>query len=91
MDNLKQADQNLYKFILRAFEDIKINVFCGIQIPKSRIPRDYLNKFGVKNVWKYNLPGAWRLLYSVEGRELIILSIILEWVDHKTYERRFKY
>jgi len=90
-ENLKRTDFKMYNFILRAFEDIEENVFCGIQVPKKLIPREYLKKFGVRNVWKYNLPGAWRLLYSVEGKNLVIFSIILEWIDHKTYERRFKY
>ena len=90
-EKLKRSDSKLYKFVLRAFEDIEENIFCGIQIPKNRIPTKYLKKFNVKNVWKYNLPGAWRLLYSIEGKNLIILSIILEWLDHKNYERRFKY
>jgi mRNA-degrading endonuclease RelE of RelBE toxin-antitoxin system len=88
---LKESDEELYKFVLRAFKDIEENVFCGIQIPKKRIPKEYFNKFNVRNVWKYNLPGAWRLLYSIEGKDLVLLSIILEWIDHKTYERRFKY
>jgi len=90
-EDLERRDSRLYKFILRAFKDIEENVFCGIQIPKRLIPREYLKKFNVKNVWKYNLPGAWRLLYSVKGKNLIVFSIILEWMDHKTYERRFKY
>ena len=91
LEKLKKKDSKFYKFILRAFQDMEENVFCGIQIPKKLIPREYLKKFEVKNVWKYNLPGAWRLLYSIEGRDLIIFSIILEWIDHKTYERKFKY
>ena len=88
---LEKEDTKFYRFICRAFEDIKENVFCGIQIPKRLIPKEYLKKFNIRNVWKYNLPSAWRLLYSIEGKNLVILSIILEWVDHKTYEKRFKY
>jgi len=42
-------------------------------------------------VWKYNLPGAWRLIYSIQGGEAIIITIILDWMDHKTYEKKFKY
>ena len=90
-EKLKKSDTKLYKFVCRAFEDIEANVFCGTQIPKDRIPKEYLRKFGVHNVWKYDLPGAWRLIYSIEGKDLIIFSIVLEWLDHKTYERRFKY
>lgn len=88
---LEKGDLRLYRFLLRAFEDIEENAFCGIQISKKLIPKEYLKKFNVRNVWKYNLPSAWRLLYSVEGKNLVVLSIILEWMDHKTYERRFRY
>lgn len=88
-ENLNDLD--LKKFIDRAFCDIKANPFCGIQIPKKQIPKDYIKKFNINNVWKYNLPDAWRLIYSVEGGEVVILTIILEWMDHKEYERRFNY
>lgn len=90
-EKLKEEDSKLYSFILRALKDIEKNAFCGIQIPKRLIPKEYVQKFEVRNVWKYNLPGAWRLLYSVKGNETIVLSIVLDWMDHKTYERKFKY
>lgn len=90
-EKLEIKNNKMYKIILRAFEDIEENVFCGIQIPKKLIPKEYIKKFGVKNVWKYNLPGAWRLIYSIKGKNLLIFSIVLEWLDHKEYERRFKY
>lgn len=90
-ENLKRKNNQMHRIILRAFEDIEENVFCGIQIPKKLIPTEYIKKFKVKNLWKYNLPDAWRLIYSVEGKNLLIFSIILEWLDHKEYERRFNY
>lgn len=88
---LKDEDPKMYGFILRAFEDIENNAFCGIQIPKKLIPKEYIKKYSVKNLWKYNLPDAWRLIYSVQGKDLLVFSIILEWMDHKTYERKFGY
>jgi len=91
LEILEKSDKKLHSFIVRAFKDIEENVFCGIQIPKRLIPKEYIQKFQVKNMWKYNLPGAWRLLYSIEGKNLVVISVILEWMDHKTYERRFKY
>jgi hypothetical protein len=50
-----------------------------------------LKKYKIDNLWKYDLPKAWRLLYSVARDEIIIISIILEWLPHKEYEKRFKY
>lgn len=87
----KTCEKDLYKFIERALKDIQENAFCGIQIPKRLIPKRYAQKFKIKNLWKYDLPKAWRLLYSIESGEAIVISIVLEWVDHTDYERRFKY
>ena len=83
--------QQLYHRLQQAFKDIKENAFCGIQVPTRLIPKIYLKKYSIKNLWKYNLPDAWRLLYSIENHEIQVVSIVLEWMDHKTYERRFGY
>ena len=86
----KDDEKKLYQWLVRAFNDIEDNAFCGVQIPKKLIPKEYLRKYDVHNVWKYNLPNAWRLLYSVENQEIIVVAIILEWLNHKEYELRFK-
>lgn len=89
---LSKSDENkVYSWLIRAFKDIEQNAFCGIQIPKKLIPQEYKNKHKIHNLWKYNLPNAWRLLYSVENQEIVIVSIILEWMGHKKYEKKFKY
>lgn len=87
----KTEDQKLYTWLNRAFDDICENAFCGIQIPKKLIPKKYIKKYGIDNLWKYNLPGAWRLLYSVARDEIIVIAIVLEWLPHKEYEKRFGY
>ncbi len=87
----KADETKLYEKLVRAFNDIQENAFCGIQIPKRLIPKVYLQKYGVHNAWKYNLPDAWRLIYSIENTEIVVVSIVLEWMDHKEYERKFNY
>ncbi|MBI9018791.1 MAG: type II toxin-antitoxin system YoeB family toxin [Phycisphaerae bacterium] len=87
----KTEDKQLYRWIMRAFEDLEGNAFCGIQIPKKLIPKIYINKYGIDNLWKYDLPKSWRLIYSVANGQICIVSIILEWMSHKDYERRFSY
>ncbi len=83
----KTEDKNLYKWIFRAFEDLEENAFCGIQLPKRLIPRVYFDKYGIDNLWKYDLPKGWRLIYSVANGQVRVLSIILEWMSYKKYER----
>ncbi len=87
----KTEDKKLYKWIDRAIDDLEEDAFCGIQIPKKQIPKEYTKKYDIDNLWKYNLPNSWRLLYSVANNEVIIISILIEWLDHKNYERKFKY
>src|SRR3989338_2105754 len=87
----KTEGKKLYEWIKRALDDLEENAFCGIQVPKRLIPKIYIDKYGIDNLWKYDLPKGWRLLYSVANSEVCIISIILEWMDHKDYERRFKY
>src|SRR3989344_5579108 len=82
----KYEDQELYRFINRAIDDLTQDPFCGIQIPKKLIPKTYKDKYGTDNLWKYNLPNAWRLIYFIKGDSVKIVSIILEWFDHKEYE-----
>ena len=87
----RTEDKTLYKWIFRAFEDLKENAFCGIQLPKRLIPKAYVDKYGIDNLWKYDLPKGWRLIYSVANGQICVLTIILEWMNHKNYERRFNY
>ena len=99
--NLKEAyetlrsstteDRRLYGWLDRAFSDIKKDYTCGILIPKRLIPRSYIKKYDIDNLWKYDLPSGWRLLYSVKATEILVLAIVLEWLSHKKYERRFNY
>lgn len=101
-ENLKKAyealeskrfqEKLLKKWLDRAFDDLRNNAFCGTQISKHLIPKEYYVKFGnIGNLWKYDLPSAWRLIYTIKKDQITILSIVLEWMDHKEYERRFSY
>lgn len=85
-------EKQLYEQIIKAFQNLKEDAFCGTQIPKKLIPREYIKRFGnLTNLWKYNLPDAWRLIYTIKNNNIEVLSVILEWMGHKEYERRFHY
>jgi len=80
------------KGLKKAMRDIKGNFGIGRLITKdthnkSRI-RKILEKYGVVNVRVYNLPSAWRMLYSITRSEDIkIVAVVLDWVSHKDYEK----
>lgn len=88
---LEKEDPLLFKFLKQAVDNLKADPKCGIHIQKRLIPKVYIQKYGINNLWKYNLPSAWRLMYSLSGTEVEILTILLEWLPHDEYERRFKY
>lgn len=87
----KFEDKELYEFINRAIDDLKKDPTCGTKIPRKLWPKAYIQKYGITNLWKYDLPNAWRLIYTIESDEVKIINIILEWFNHKEYEKRFKY
>lgn len=92
---LEQGDEQereMFKLINQAMDNLENNAFCGIQIKKSQIPKYYVQNFDTNNLWKYDLPKGWRLIYMIKGEEAYVVSIILEWFfTHKEYERRFNY
>jgi len=89
---VKNRDPELAKQLFKARKDIKENAFCGIQLSKDKIPSKWIQKYRINNLWKYNLPNAWRLLYSVTTPTKVeIISVFLDWMDHKDYERLFGY
>jgi hypothetical protein len=93
-EKLKQGkfeDRQLFGFIQRAISDLKKNPICGVKIPKKLWPRGYIKQYQIKNLWKYDLPDGWRLIYTILEDKLMIINLILEWFPHKDYERKFGY
>ena len=87
-----ETDKELAKHLERAKKDILENAFCGRSVQKKLIPREYLKKYRINNLWIYDLPSAWRLLYSITTPSKIeIISVVLDWMNHKEYVRRFKF
>jgi Txe/YoeB family toxin of Txe-Axe toxin-antitoxin module len=80
------------KQLVKAIRDLSENAYCGIQIPKRLIPETYIKRYNINNLWKYNISSSWRLIYSLTSEdEIELICAILEWFNHKEYERRFNY
>ncbi len=84
-------NQTLLRSLQRALEMLKSNPFGGIQIKKSLIPMKYIENYDVNNLWKFDLSNYWRMIYTVRGNEVEIISFILDIIDHKTYNKIFGY
>ena len=92
---VKEQNSKFHRQLLKAIEreedNLRIDMHRGIQIEKSKIPKEYVIQYGVTNLWKIDLPGFWRMIYTIVGNEFEIISVLLEFMDHKEYDKRFGY
>ena len=78
--------------IRKAILDLKENIFCGDQIKKEHIPKEYIKSYKINNLWWHPLSDGWRMVYSVVNPNRVeILAVIIEYFDHKNYNRKFGY
>lgn len=63
----------------------------GKRISRLLIPRVYAVKYGVTNLWKLNLDRFWRMIYTIAGDEVRLVSVVIEVLNHKKYDRKFGY
>lgn len=90
-EKLRLRDEKFLRHLKNAIENIKEDPVCGIKIPQKLIPKDWMKKYSINNLYKYNLPNAWRLLYSLSGSDIELIAIVLGCFNHKEYERKFNY
>ncbi len=65
---------------------------AGDNIGKDRIPRDLRRRFGIENLWRAELPGGWRILYTIVSRVDVRPEVrILRILTHKEYDRLLGY
>ncbi len=84
-----------YQILLRSIKQkvdlLKLNPQCGTHVGKEKIPKEYVNNYDVNNIWKIDLSGYWRMIYTIKGSEVEIVALVLDIIDHKTYDKKFGY
>ena len=90
-EELQKYDMMLYEELQKSFSEITRDIYCGRNVIKKLIPKTLVQKYGINNLWIYNLRSGWRLIYSVTNDEVNILALVLDWMNHKDYERLFKF
>jgi len=85
------SDQTLFNSIQQKINFIKENPEYGIHVPKNLIPKEYIDKYDANNLWKVNIAGAWRMIYTIRGSEVEIIALILDIFNHKNYDKKFGY
>ena len=87
----KPAYEQLLSSINNALKNIKANPFYGGLIPRQYISKATVQRYGTDKIFRAELVGYWRLLYTVIGDEIKIIAFILEYMDHGKYNKIFGY
>jgi hypothetical protein len=85
---LSSENQTLLRSINQKMELLKLNPVAGTAIRKKLIPQKYSN---LNNLWKLDLSGYWRMLYTLETNEIEIAAFILDVIPHHLYDKVFGY
>lgn len=88
-----KIDRSILNSINAKVELLKSNPHYGVPISKSLIPEEYIEKYGIKNLFRVELARYWRMLYTLTDGESIveIIAFVLDIVDHKRYNKKFAY
>ncbi len=81
----------LLSSINNAIKNMKANPFYGDLIPRKYLSKGVIGRYGTDKIFRVELVGYWRLLYTVVGDEAKIIAFILEYMDHEKYNKIFGY
>ncbi len=81
----------LKKHIDEALDLIKSCPTAGDKLEKQLWPKDYINKYGINNLFRYQLPSGYRMIYTIMGDSKQIVCSILDVLNHKDYDKLFGY
>jgi hypothetical protein len=87
----KPTYEQLLKSINKVLYKIKNNPNCGDLIPRKYLTKATINKYNTDKIFRIELIGYWRLLYTLVQGELKILAFILDFMDHKDYNKLLGY
>lgn len=95
-DEIKQGitssdNQMILHSVQRVVGWLKNNPFYGKQVEKFKFPSCYKKDYDITNLWRVDLAGYWRLVYTVRSDEIEIICFVLNIYDHKKYNKTFGY
>ncbi len=87
----KPTYEQLLSSINNAVNNLKSNPFSGDLIPRKYLTKKAIERYGTDKIFRIELVGYWRMLHTVVGDEAQIIALILEYIDHPTYDKIFGY
>lgn len=75
-----------------AIKTLKENCTCGDKIEHAKWPGYYIEKYGINNLWRYELQEGKRLTYTIiSSADGLVVSILEAFFTHDDYDKRFGY
>lgn len=98
---VKKGDKTHLKelgLLNKAIDELKMDFKVGQILPKKIYPsayKEYLRKYAqeisIDKLWVLKVSGDWRIIYTVVGDEIGVISFILDSMKHKEYDRKFHF
>lgn len=88
-----KTERSVLRSIRQKVELIKSNPHYGEPVAKSLIPKEYVAKYGVSNLFWVGLADYWRMLYTLTNNEteIEIIAFVLDIMSHPDYDKRMGY
>ncbi len=88
-----KIERSILNSINKKKELIKLNPHYGEPISKTLIPREYVVKYGITNLFRVELSSFWRMLYTLtnDEKQVEIIAFVLDIIDHPAYDKKFGY
>jgi aromatic ring-opening dioxygenase LigB subunit len=87
----KPTYEQLLNSINTAIRNLKSNPYVGNLIPRKYLTKKAITLYGTNKIFRIELVGYWRMLYTVVGSEAEVIAFILEYMDHDRYNKLFDY
>ena len=88
-----KIEKSIFNAISKKKDLIKENPHYGSPIAKKLIPKEYIEKYNITNLFHVELPNFWRMLYTLtnDGSEVEIIAFVLDILGHNKYNKKFGY
>jgi hypothetical protein len=88
---MSKQEKMLLAAILTKVEYLKQYTHYGNPLAKKLIPKEYILKYDISNLFRVELPLFWRLLYSLQHDNNSQVIFIVDILNHKSYNKKFGY
>ena len=89
----RKQERTLVNGFYKKIEMVKYDIYYGNSIEKDRIPLEYKIKYNANNLFRVEIPGFWRFIYTLKNGQTDdeIVVLILDIIDHDLYNKKFGY